>query len=402
MVWYSLDKGIVLTLAMGNRLFVVDFSSGKVAATRLIAEGGFAFVYEAANIRGEKYALKKVITPYSDKPRSSALKKEIAILKNLPKHPNIVTFYDSVCLVNDVLRQKHFYLLEELCKCNVYDLMKQSGESGLYENDILSIFQDVCMAIHHLHSQQPPIAHRDIKIENILIGFDGRAKLCDFGSCSWKHCVPPDNIMEIGMILDEIEEHTTLDIRAPEQIDVYTKHRICEKVDIWALGVVLFVMCTGRNPFAVPSSGIVEKLGIVNCQVSGPDVWMHSDCLRNIITMLLTISSEDRPSIFDVISHCMEEHLLGNLSMWKPLIPNAAVWPTGNVCYMDEGSGGESPVVCEGSGGRGSTCREIVGEGVCVPLSTEPSCGQSDQRRVGERVGEVEGEEWQVYSCHSK
>jgi serine/threonine protein kinase len=328
-------------LVMGNQLFIVEFSSGSIGATELIAEGGFSYVYQAEDRKGEKYALKKSIASYSDTDRIRFCKKEVAVLRSLPKHPNIVSFVNSVCLVNDELKQKHFYLLEELCECNVWDLMTPSESSqtemvGLDERPMLAIFQDVCLALHHLHSQQPPIAHRDIKLENILLGFDGKAKLCDFGSCTWKHKYPPLESSELGLILDEIEAHTTLDIRAPEQVDIHSNSAICEKVDIWALGVVLFIMCTGRNPFAVPSTGVVEKLGIVNCRVSYPEPWQQSPCLRDIIAYLLTPDPAQRPSIFDVLSYCMDQKKMGNLSGWPDAMPDEAIWPCGNLAYMSD------------------------------------------------------------------
>lgn len=49
---------------------------------------------------------------------------------------------------------------------------------------ITSIFYQTCRAVAHMHAQQPPIQHRDLKIENLLISVEGSIKLCDFGSAS--------------------------------------------------------------------------------------------------------------------------------------------------------------------------------------------------------------------------
>ena len=46
------------------------------------------------------------------------------------------------------------------------------------------IFHQCCEAVAYLHQQQPPIIHRDLKIENFLIGYDKLIKLCDFGSAT--------------------------------------------------------------------------------------------------------------------------------------------------------------------------------------------------------------------------
>jgi len=53
----------------------------------------------------------------------------------------------------------------------------------MQEQTVLYIIREVCNGIFHMHQQNPPIAHRDIKIENVL-RFGKTFKLCDFGSAS--------------------------------------------------------------------------------------------------------------------------------------------------------------------------------------------------------------------------
>jgi len=56
-----------------------------------------------------------------------------------------------------------------------------------------------------------------MKVENLLIGNDGLVKLCDLGSCSTDHRILR-NGTEIGYAKEDIEKHTTLAYRAPEQV----------------------------------------------------------------------------------------------------------------------------------------------------------------------------------------
>lgn len=49
---------------------------------------------------------------------------------------------------------------------------------------ITKIFYQTCLAVAHMHSQQPKIIHRDLKIDNLLLSADGLIKLCDFGSAT--------------------------------------------------------------------------------------------------------------------------------------------------------------------------------------------------------------------------
>ena len=77
-----------------------------------------------------------------------------------------------------------------------------------------------------MHSQQVPISHRDIKIENVLL-HNKQFKLCDFGSASIKsldHNKQPSN--DIENMFEEFEKYTTLMYRPPEMIDRYKRYSV--------------------------------------------------------------------------------------------------------------------------------------------------------------------------------
>lgn len=60
----------------------------------------------------------------------------------------------------------------------------QSRTTAFDPETICRIFYQTCRAVQHMHSQNPSITHRDLKIENLLIGADSCIKLCDFGSAT--------------------------------------------------------------------------------------------------------------------------------------------------------------------------------------------------------------------------
>lgn len=110
--------------------------------------------------------------------------------------------------------------------------MNERGRKrGLSEPEVLRIFTDVCEALHCLHSQKPPIIHRDIKVENVLIGRGGEFKLCDFGSI-WLNRVSPKSA-SIAAIEEDVQRCTTVPYRAPELIDLYSGKTITVKADVW-------------------------------------------------------------------------------------------------------------------------------------------------------------------------
>lgn len=97
------------------------------------------------------------------------------------------------------------------------------------------MMNQIAAAVHLMHSLQPPIAHRDLKLENVLVTQDDRCKLCDFGSCV-VGTRPISNPSERSQQEEQIAKNTTLAYRAPEMCDLYTSTELTEAVDIWALG----------------------------------------------------------------------------------------------------------------------------------------------------------------------
>jgi len=111
----------------------------------------------------------------------------------------------------------------------------------------------ITAAVAVLHSQQPPVAHRDLKLENVLVMGGGAGhgltlKLCDFGSCS----VGPQSLksQEERCHQEEVvEKNTTQMYRAPEMVDLYACSELDESVDVWALGGVFFALLYHVHPF---------------------------------------------------------------------------------------------------------------------------------------------------------
>ena len=76
-----------------------------------------------------------------------------------------------------------YILLELMDKGSLFDYMEKRQHNRFSEREIITIFRQVAEGIKVMHSMSPPLAHRDLKIENVL--YDGmHFKLCDFGSVS--------------------------------------------------------------------------------------------------------------------------------------------------------------------------------------------------------------------------
>lgn len=80
-----------------------------------------------------------------------------------------------------------------------------------------------------MHNLQPPLLHRDLKIENILQATQNTFKLCDFGSATACATRLPSTAAEIRVLEADLNRHTTLQYRAPEMVDLYLRRPIDEK-----------------------------------------------------------------------------------------------------------------------------------------------------------------------------
>ncbi|KAL2461301.1 Protein kinase superfamily protein [Abeliophyllum distichum] len=271
---------------------VIDIGNFKVQVRNVIAEGGFSSVYSARDaIHGSKqYALKHIIC--NDEESVELVMKEISVMKSLKGHPNIVTLYAHT--IFDMGRTKEALLLMEYCEKSLVNVLENRGAGFFEEKQILAIFRDVCNAVFAMHCQTPPIAHRDLKAENLLLGSEGLWKLCDFGSTSTNHkrFEKPE---EMGIEEDNIRKHTTPAYRAPEMWDLFRRELINEKVDIWALGCLLFRICYFKSAFDGES-----KLQVLNGNYRIPDMPKYNNSITDLIRDALQSSPDDRPDITQV------------------------------------------------------------------------------------------------------
>uniref|UniRef100_A0A0E0LZ65 Protein kinase domain-containing protein n=1 Tax=Oryza punctata TaxID=4537 RepID=A0A0E0LZ65_ORYPU len=243
----------------------VDVGNVRVHVREPVAEGGFSCVYlarDAAN-PAKQYALKHVVI--QDEESLHLVRKEITVMRSLKGHPNVVALVAHAVLDMGG-RAREALLVMEFCEKSLVAALESRGTGHFDEQQVALIFRDVCNAVFAMHCQTPPIAHRDLKAENVLLGGDGTWKLCDFGSVSTNHkCF--DKPEEMGIEEDNIRKHTTPACRAPEMWDLYRREVISEKVDIWALGCLLYRICYLKSAFDGES-----KLQILNGNYRIPEL----------------------------------------------------------------------------------------------------------------------------------
>ncbi|KAI0851016.1 hypothetical protein F5Y00DRAFT_24588 [Daldinia vernicosa] len=286
------------TFAPGTKIQV---GNHRVVIQKYLSEGGFAHVYLVKLPRpvdGTDLAvLKRVAVP--DKETLRGMRTEVETMKRLKGHETIVTYIDSHASEIKGGSGYEVFLLMEYCNGGgLIDFMNTRLQHRLTEPEILNIFSDVAEGVACMHYLKPPLLHRDLKVENVLITVNGskmKFKLCDFGSAAPPRPAP-QTVVECRLIDEDIQRHTTLQYRSPEMIDVYRKQPIDEKSDIWALGVLLYKLCYYTTPFEEQG-----QLAILNASFRFPSYPIFSDRLKQLIASMLREDLRSRPNIYHVL-----------------------------------------------------------------------------------------------------
>ncbi|XP_050995113.1 serine/threonine-protein kinase Nek1 isoform X2 [Labeo rohita] len=251
----------------------------KYERLKKIGEGSFGkAILVKSRTDGRQYVIKEIgISRMSNKERQES-RKEVAVLANM-SHPNIVqykeSFEESGCL----------YIVMDYCEGG--DLFKKiNNQRGTLfpEEQILDWFVQICLALKHVHDRK--ILHRDIKSQNIFLTKDGTIQLGDFG---------------IARVLNSTVELARTCIGTP----YYLSPEICEnkpynnKSDIWALGCVLYEMCTLKHAF---EAGNMKNLVLKIIRGSYPPVSVHySQDLRFLLAQLFKRNPRERPSVSAIL-----------------------------------------------------------------------------------------------------
>ncbi|XP_018620457.1 serine/threonine-protein kinase DCLK1b isoform X1 [Scleropages formosus] len=251
---------------------------------RTIGDGNFAVVRECVErSTGREYAL-KIINKGKCRGKEQMIQNEVSILRRV-KHPNIVL------LIEEMDTYSELYLVMELVKGG--DLFDAITSTNKYtERDASGMLYNLASAIKYLHSLN--IVHCDIKPENLLVyeHQDGSKslKLGDFGLatvvdgplytvCGTPTYVAPEIIAETGYGL---------------------------KVDIWAAGVITYILLCGFPPFRGTSDdqeALFDQILMGQLDFPSPYWDSVSDSAKELITCMLQVEVDQRYTAPQVLDH---------------------------------------------------------------------------------------------------
>jgi tetratricopeptide (TPR) repeat protein len=248
--------------------------------------GGMGTVYCGQDTLLDREVAVKVLNKTDlDTQGRAHLLREAQMIAKL-NHPNIVTVFDM-----GEIEKQPYIVMEFVGGVRLSDQMPESIP------EVVPIYRQVCEAIQHAHGHG--IIHRDLKPENVIITLDGMVKLMDFGLAR----------PVASRYTTESTIAGTVFYLAPEQV---LGGEIDHRVDLYALGVLLYELTTGELPFMDD-----DPVAVISQHLHAPVVSPRAKndaippALEQLILSLLRKDPNNRPqSVLEVIESLDNPNLL--------------------------------------------------------------------------------------------
>lgn len=266
---------VVMPESQRHGLPLMAVGSGeRYALEAVLGRGAMGVVYRARDqTLGRPVALKQLFSHATgDVETIRRFRQEAKVLARL-SHPNIVQIYDFI-------EESHgAWIAMELIEGD--DLEWALSTGALNTDEVVRRGSELADALGYAHSKG--VVHRDFKPANVLIGNDGRCKITDFGIAKLSESSVHT---QVGTVLGSPA------YMSPEQASGST---VDARSDIYALGVTLFHMVTGRVPFQGDTPSVLAQ---VLTQVPPAPRRLNKSCpktLNALILKMLNRAPEDRP-----------------------------------------------------------------------------------------------------------
>ncbi len=257
---------------------------GRYHVRRLIASGGMGSIYEAIQEHPRRTVAVKVMR--HGVTSGAALRRfeyESQVLARL-RHSGIAQVYEAGTY-DDGTGVVPFFAMEYIP--NARPITGYARQKKLGTRDRLELFAHVCDAVHHGH--QKAIIHRDLKPGNILVDSHGDVKIIDFGVARGT-----DSDLAVTTLQTDIGQLIgTVQYMSPEQCEA-DPHDIDTRSDVYALGVVLYELLSGRLPYDVRRAKIFESTRVIREQTPMPLSTIDSALKGDVETIVLKALEKDR------------------------------------------------------------------------------------------------------------
>lgn len=293
----------------------------------IVGNGGFSTVHKAW-LKGQHYshqtqiyAVKKISKTKMHVKHVKALRDEISILKNLnASHPHIYKLHaahdeGTAC-----------YLVTEYMQGGtILEWMLHPRPVAPSESDVCRLAYQACSALSHCH--QRGIVHRDIKPENLLMSstaHDAQLKIGDWGLATTMGNGPVKQFCG------------TWEYMAPE---ILAHQSYDQKLDVWAMGIVLHFLLSGEHLFPVPNDISRNPAKFTANVRNGPSGqnwatgrWAHvSDKCTDLVTRLLAPTAATRPQMGQVMDHEWFVAVVGTQALPPQVLEKLSRWLSNSI-----------------------------------------------------------------------
>ncbi|OHT12566.1 AGC family protein kinase [Tritrichomonas foetus] len=244
-----------------------------------LGSGSFSTVCKVLNIKNQQTYACKVFprSNLTDPGDQNRFQREINAMAFI-RHENIIALHDFFWDENN------FYLIMDLCAGGeLYEYMVEHGKFD--EPTAALIFRQFASAVAYCHSFG--VCHRDLKPENILFDTFPRVKVSDFGLC--------------GYLTNEIMMQTFCGSPCYCSPECLCRVKYDGRLaDVWSLGVILFSMVTGENPWNINNTSIMLHQILKGAYKMPPNV---SQSFQNLIENMLKVNPRERYTMEQVLRH---------------------------------------------------------------------------------------------------
>lgn len=214
------------------------------------------------------------------------VEREVAVQKRLKRHVNLIELID---VVRQPAKNKMYIVLEMANGCTAHELADAVEGKRLPESQVANFTFQTLKGLQYMHGKG--VVHRDIKPSNLILNVSGDLKISDFGVAEFLNEYNVD---------DQVSRTSGSPAFQAPEIATGVQGYSGMKVDVWALGVSVYLLLTGKIPFE--SDNLVALFDLIAKGEYEEPTSLNEGC-RDVLRAMLTVDWEKRSSVDDLLKH---------------------------------------------------------------------------------------------------
>lgn len=267
---------------------------GKFVRVQDVGRGTRSAVMKAWDVERGKYVALKLIKEGGGSEHVARFIKEAEPTVGL-EHPGVAMVYEAGRL--DLSDGPRAYVSSEFVEGETLDHVRARG---LQVQRASQIIRDAALAVAYAHSKG--VLHKDIKPKNILLGFDGRVRVTDFGLAQVSATLGPT---DDSLLSRTIQVAGTPSYMSPEQALGRTGD-IREKSDVYSLGATLYFLLTGRPPFDAGGNAMKTCFAVVKEPLVPPSQ-LNANVKPDLEQIVSRAMAKDPVRRYDSVKHLADD-----------------------------------------------------------------------------------------------